>query len=214
MNFLTTGPEDSVARVLLTHGAGAPMDTPFMNSFAAAFAAHGLQTIRFEFAFMASRRTGEGSKPPPRAERVMGEFLEAVEAVGAGRPLFIGGKSMGGRVASMVAEDLFRAGRIAGLYCLGYPFHPTGRPNKLRTAHLKDLTVPTLICQGTRDSLGSREEIATYPLSPAIRIHWLEGGEHDFRPVKGSPTTAKQNLNDSADAIAAWIKALVGWRLR
>jgi predicted alpha/beta-hydrolase family hydrolase len=206
MNFLTTGPEEAEARVLLAHGAGAPMDTPFMNAFATALAEHGLRTFRFEFAYMASRRSGEGRKPPPKAERVMGEFLQAVEAAPAGGPLFVGGKSMGGRVASMVAEELFRAKKIAGLFCLGYPFHPPGRPEQLRTAHLTELTVPTLICQGTRDPFGTREDVASYSLSPAIRIHWLEGGNHDFRPEKGSGLTAKENLRSAADALAASIK--------
>jgi predicted alpha/beta-hydrolase family hydrolase len=182
------------------------MDTPFMNAFARAVADHGIQTLRFEFAYMASRRTGEGRKPPPKAERVMGEFLDAVAAIGAGPPLFIGGKSMGGRVASMVAEELYRARKIAGLFCLGYPFHPPGRPEKLRTAHLKELTVPTLICQGTRDPFGTREEVARYSLSSAIRIHWLESGDHDFRPEKGSAVTAKENLRSAADEVAAWIR--------
>lgn len=206
MNFLTTGPEKAAARVLFAHGAGAPMDTPFMNAFARAFAEHGLRTFRFEFAYMAARRTGEGRKPPPKAERVMDEFLQAVAAMGEGPPLFIGGKSMGGRVASMVAEELFRAKKIAGLFCLGYPFHPPGRPEQLRTAHLRDLTVPTLICQGTRDPFGTREEVAGYSLSPAIRIHWLASGDHDFRPEKGSGVTAKENLRSAADALAEWIK--------
>ena len=176
MKFLTTGPADSPASVLLAHGAGAPMDTPFMNAFAKALAEHGLRTLRFEFAYMASRRTGEGRKPPPKAERVMPEFLEAIASVPADRPLFIGGKSMGGRVASMIAQELFDARKIAGLFCLGYPFHPPGSPEKLRTAHLQALTVPTLICQGTRDPFGTRDDAATYPLSKAIRIHWLATG--------------------------------------
>lgn len=209
MNLLTTGPEGAIARVLLAHGAGAPMDTPFMTGIATALDEQGLQTIRFEFAYMASRRSGEGRKPPPRAERVMAEFVEAVDRVGADRPLFIGGKSMGGRVASMIAEDLFRAKRIAGLFCLGYPFHPPAKPEQLRTAHLRALSVPTLVCQGTRDPFGAREEVQTYSLSPAIRIHWLEDGDHDFRPAKGSAATAKGNLSSAADAVAAWIKSIV-----
>ena len=209
MNFLTTGPDDGIARLLLAHGAGAPMDNRFMNDFAAAAAERDLQTLRFEFAYMGSRRTGEGRKPPPRAERVMSEYLEAVDSVPSDRPLFIGGKSMGGRVASMVAEELFRARKIAGLFCLGYPFHPLGAPGKLRTAHLQALTVPTLICQGTRDPFGTREEVAAYPLSPAIHIHWLESGDHDFRPAKGSGVTAKENVRSAADAVADWIKATV-----
>jgi predicted alpha/beta-hydrolase family hydrolase len=209
MNLLRTGPTDSIARVVLAHGAGAPMDTPFMTGFAKALAEHGLQTVRFEFGYMASRRTGEGKKPPPRAEKVMGEYVQAIDALKADRPIFIGGKSMGGRVASMIAEELLRAKRIAGLFCLGYPFHPPGRPEQLRTAHLKELTVPTLICQGTRDPFGTREEVTAYPLSKAIRIHWLEAGDHDFRPAKGSVATAKGNLSSAADAVAEWIKGIV-----
>ncbi len=168
-----------------------------------------MQTIRFEFAYMAGRRTGEGRKPPPRAERVMGEYRDLVESLDEGRPLFIGGKSMGGRVASMVADELFRAGRIAGLVCLGYPFHPPGAPDKLRTAHLEILKTPALICQGTRDPFGTREEVERYPLSASIKLHWLEDGDHDFRPAKGSGVTAKQNLNTAADAVAAWVRSLV-----
>ena len=210
MNLLKTGPADSAVRVVLAHGAGAPMDAPFMTGFAKALAEHGLQTIRFEFAYMAGRRTGEGKKPPPRAETVMSEYLEVIDALEADRPLFIGGKSMGGRVASMIAEEQFRAKRIAGLFCLGYPFHPPGRPEQLRTMHLRELVVPTLICQGTRDPFGTRDEVGTYQLSKKIRVHWLEDGDHDFRPAKGSSATAKKNQRSAADAVAAWIKKIVG----
>lgn len=209
MNLLKTGPADATARVLLAHGAGAPMDTSFMNGFANSLAEHGVQVIRFEFDYMASRRRGEGRKPPPKAERVMDEYRAAVDAVGVGAPLFIGGKSMGGRVASMIAEELFRAKRISGLFCLGYPFHPPGRPEQLRTAHLKELTVPTLICQGTRDPFGTKAEVATYTLSKAIHIHWLESGDHDFRPEKGAGTTAKENLGSAADAVATFAQARI-----
>ncbi len=94
-------------------------------------------------------------------------FAELIEHLGTG-PLIIGGKSMGGRVASMVADQLFEAGRIAGLVCLGYPFHPPGKPEKLRTAHLEGLQTPTLICQGTRDEFGTRDEVLTYALAPSI----------------------------------------------
>jgi predicted alpha/beta-hydrolase family hydrolase len=186
------------------------MDTPFMNGFAKGFAEHGLQTIRFEFAYMAARRTGEGRKAPPRAETVMSEYREAVDQAGASSPIFIGGKSMGGRVASMVAQELFDADKIAGLFCLGYPFHPPGRPEKLRTEHLKALTVPTLICQGTRDPFGTKEEVGDYPLSKTIRFHWLTDGDHDFRPQKGAAVSAKDNQRSAADAIAAWIRKIVG----
>jgi uncharacterized protein len=205
MNLLRTGPDDAAAAIVLAHGAGAPMDSRFMNEFAKALGERGLRVVRFEFAYMAARRTGEGRKPPPRAERVMGEYRDLVESLEESRPLFIGGKSMGGRVASMVADELFAAKKIAGLVCLGYPFHPPGQAAKLRTAHLETLSTPALICQGTRDPFGTREEVAGYALSNSISIHWLEDGDHDFRPRRESGRTAKQNLNDAADAVAEWV---------
>lgn len=209
MNFLHDGPEDAAACVLLAHGAGAPMDSRFMNDFAAALAERGLRVSRFEFAYMAGRRTDAGRKPPPRAERVMGEYVEAVAALGAKQPLIIGGKSMGGRVASMVADELFKAGKIAGLVCLGYPFHPPGTPEKTRTAHLEKLATPALICQGMRDPFGTEADVAGYALSPSIGIHWVTAGDHDFRPAKGAGVTAKENLGTAADALAAWIDGLI-----
>ena len=112
----------------------------------------------------------------------MDEYRAAVAAVPAGAPLIIGGKSMGGRVASMVADELYAAGRIAGLACLGYPFHPPKKPEQLRTAHLVALACPALIVQGERDPFGGRAEVEGYRLSPAIRFHWAGDGDHDLGP--------------------------------
>lgn len=208
-SFLLDGPEDAPVRLLLAHGAGAPMDAAGMTAIARALAGTGLRVARFEFAYMAARRTGGGG-PPPRADKVMPEFVAAVEALGPGAPLVIGGKSMGGRVASMVADGLRADGRIAGLLCLGYPFHPPGRPTQLRTAHLAALETPTLIVQGTRDPFGSREEVATYPLSPAIEILWLEDGDHDLRPRKAvTGLTAADHLRTLAARVHAWATARV-----
>jgi predicted alpha/beta-hydrolase family hydrolase len=206
MTILQTGPADAPATLVLAHGAGAAMDSRFMNAFAEALAERGLQTVRFEFGYMAARRRGEGRKPPPRAETLKGEYRDVVAALDA-RPLFIGGKSMGGRVASMIADALYAAGRIAGLVCLGYPFHPPAKPERLRTAHLETLAAPALICQGTRDPFGTRAEAEAYALAPAIRVHWLPDGDHDFRPMKGSPATAKSNLASAADAVAAFMRS-------
>jgi predicted alpha/beta-hydrolase family hydrolase len=132
---------------------------------------------------MAARRTG-GRKPPRRAENLKSEYIAAVDELSAAGALIIGGKSMGGRVASMVADDLFADGRIAGLLCLGYPFHPPGKPAQLRTSHLEVLKTPALICQGTRDEFGTRDEVAGYKLSDQIDILWLEDGDHDLKPRK------------------------------
>ncbi len=129
-----------------------------MTAIAEALAEQGLRVVRFEFSYMAARRTEGTRKPPPRAEKLNSEYLAAIEALPLDGPLIIGSKSMGGRVASMIADELFEADRVAGLLCAGYPFHPIGKPDKLRTDHLKHLRTPTLICQGTRDQFGSMEE--------------------------------------------------------
>lgn len=154
--FLFDGPDDATVTILLAHGAGAPMDSASMTATAKALAEAGFRIARFEFGYMAARRSSEGRKPPPRAETLNPEYRAAVAELVADGPLVIGGKSMGGRVASMVADDLYSAGKIAGLLCLGYPFHPPGKPEQLRTKHLAGLMTPTLICQGTRDEFGTR----------------------------------------------------------
>lgn len=206
-DFLFDGPQDARFTVLLAHGAGAPMDSAAMNATAKALADQGVRVARFEFAYMASRRTEAGRKPPPKAETVMPEYVAAVDALGpTPGPLVIGGRSMGGRVASMVADHLFDAGRIAGLLCLGYPFHPPGRPQQLRTAHLKGLKTPALICQGTRDEFGTRDEVAGYELSPAIEILWLEDGDHNLTPRKSvSGFSAADHMKTVAASVEAWL---------
>lgn len=208
--FIFDGPEDAETTVLLAHGAGAPMDSDWMNGLARLLAAEGLRVARFEFPYMAGRRTGAGAKPPPKAERVMADYVAAIEDLGAvqGR-LIIGGKSMGGRVASMIAGEAFAAGQIAGLLCLGYPFHPSGKPERLRTAHLADLAMPTLICQGTRDSLGTKDEVEGYALSPRVEVMWLEDGDHDLKPRKSvSGFSAADHMGRVARGVGAWVGRL------
>src|SRR5260221_34894 len=138
VDFLLDGPEDARVNILLAHGAGAPMDSASMTSAAGALAGVGFRVARFEFDYMAGRRIGN-RKSPPRAETLIPEYAAAVETLGARGPLIIGGKSMGGRVASMVADELHATGKVGGLLCLGYPFHPPGKPAQLRTMHLADL---------------------------------------------------------------------------
>lgn len=203
--FLIDGPVDAPATILLAHGAGAPMDSASLNAVTKAFTATGLRVARFEFEYMAARRSAATRKPPPRAEKLQSEYIAAVDALGPASSLIIGGKSMGGRVASMVADQLYAAGRIAGLLCIGYPFHPIGKPDQLRTAHLTAIKTPALIVQGTRDPFGTREEVAGYTLSGAIEIFWLEDGDHDLRPRKAvSGFTAADHVRAMADRVAAW----------
>lgn len=117
---------------------------------------------------------------------------------------------MGGRVASLVADDLYAAGTIAGLVCLDYPFHPLSKPDQLRTSHLAALATPTLICQGTRDGFGSPDEVARYDLSPQIEMVWIEDGDHGLKPRKSvTGLTEAQSLNAVAAAIRAWVGKII-----
>jgi predicted alpha/beta-hydrolase family hydrolase len=199
VDFLIDGPAKATCSILLGHGAGAPMDSPAMTAIAKSLSDAGFRVARFEFDYMASRRTSSGRKPPPRAETLKPEYVAAIAALKARGPLIIGGKSMGGRVASMIADEQ----HAAGLLCLGYPFHPVGKPTQLRTAHLADLKTPALIVQGTRDPFGTPDEVATYKLSKAVEILWLEDGDHDLRPRKAiSGFSAADHLKRMAGAVA------------
>ena len=207
--FLFDGPETDDVTILLAHGAGAAMDSTAMTMATAALASVGIRVVRFEFGYMAARRTSGARKPPPKAERLMDEYRTAIRELGASGKLVIGGKSMGGRVASMIAGEEHAAGRVAGLVCLGYPFHPPGKPESLRTAHLENLATPTLICQGTRDLFGTKEEVVAYSLSPRIEILWLEDGDHDLRPRKTvSGFSAADHMKTMAETVRAWIARL------
>lgn len=207
--FLSSGPDDAAATLLLAHGAGAGMESSFMVQMAQLLADRNVRTLRFEFAYMAARRDGGKRRPPPKAELLAGEYRAAVEAarktIRTG-PLAIGGKSMGGRVASFVADELFAAGEVQALVCIGYPFHPPNKPQQLRTAHLEALACPTLIVQGDRDPFGGKPEIGDYALSSAIRFHWADDGDHDLGPRGASGFTRKGNLAAAADAIAAFLR--------
>jgi len=203
--ILWTAPEGggSDATLLLAHGAGAPMDSAWMNEIATLVASRGIRVARFEFAYMAGRRSGSRGAAP-KAERVLDEYRAVVQRVGGGN-LFIGGKSYGSRVASMVADELLDAGKIRGLVCLGYPFHPPGKPLQLRTTHLTGIRTPTLICQGERDPFGGRAEVAGYGLSPEVTVRWFEDADHELRPRKASGFSAAQHLVTAADAVAAFM---------
>jgi len=113
---------------------------------------------------------------------------------------------MGGCVASMIADALFEADRIAGLLCVGYPFHPIGKPQQLRTEHRQTLRTPVLICQGTRDPFGTKDEVGGHELSPAIQLECFEDGDHDLKPRKRvSGFTQADHMKRMATAVPEWI---------
>jgi predicted alpha/beta-hydrolase family hydrolase len=196
MDVLWAGPEGGAATLVLAHSAGAPMDSAWMTAICTLLGDRGIRTARFEFAYMAGRRQGI-RRPPPKAELAVGDYRDAVAEIVAlaGSPVIIGGKSYGGRVASMVADELHDQGTVSGLVCLGYPFHPPQRPEQLRTAHLMTLGTPALICQGTRDPFGGPDEVAGYGLSPRIEVRWFDG-DHDVQ--------SRARLAPVADAVAAF----------
>ena len=207
-SFLFDGPEGAPVALALAHGAGAPMDSPFMAHLARGLGARGLRVARFEFPYMAAARAHGKRRPPDRAPVLLESWRSAIAALAgprdesrdkradnpadkrAGRPgLAIGGKSLGGRMASLIADEE----GVRALVCLGYPFHPPGKPDKLRTEHLENLETPCLILQGERDPFGTRDEVAGYRLSPSIRIAWCPDGDHSFKPRKASGRSQEDN---------------------
>ncbi|WP_447748601.1 alpha/beta fold hydrolase [Pseudomonas nicosulfuronedens] len=199
-------PREVSATLVLAHGAGAPMDSVFMDDIAARLAERGIAVLRFEFPYMAMRRE-DGRRRPPNPQKQLLECWRQVYAqVRAGVPgkLAIGGKSMGGRMASLLADEL----GADALVCLGYPFYAAGKPEKPRVAHLAELKTPTLIVQGERDALGDRSTVEDYLLSPAIHLRWLAAADHDLKPLKASGYTHVDHLASAAKEISNFLDCL------
>lgn len=190
----------AIATYIFAHGAGAPMDSDFMQDMAERLSAMGVRVIRFEFPYMVERRENGKRRPPNRQPELLACWREVIIEVQKlyPSPLFIGGKSMGGRMATLLLGAAEPDLAIAGAVCFGYPFHPQGKPEKLRTEHLLDMAVPTLIVQGSRDALGNIDEIAGYGLSEAVVMHWLDDGDHDLKPRVKSGYTHQQHKSMAA----------------
>jgi uncharacterized protein len=183
---LTDGPDDAKATYLFAHGAGGPMDHPWMTRVARSLAERGIRVVRFNFPYMEERR-----RAPDRQPVLLDTYRKVIEEHGGGANVAIGGKSMGGRMATMVADEM----NVRGVVVFGYPFHPPGKPEQLRTAHLETLRTKALILQGTRDTFGRREEVDRYKLSPAINVYWLEGGDHSLSPA----SNVNRAVSEAAD---------------
>lgn len=187
---------------LFAHGAGAGMDHEFMVSVANGLSAHGIRVIRFNFPYM-ERRMAEGTKrPPDRAPKLLEAFEHQIEQISG--PLVIGGKSMGGRMASHLADHP----RVLGVACLGFPFHPPGKPEKYKGEHLATINKPCLILQGERDTFGKKEEFDTFDLSSSIETLFIPDGDHGFKPRKRSGYTEMGNIELAVNAIAGFIKTV------
>lgn len=203
LHFLDNGPADSERVFLFAHGAGAPMDSGFQDAVARGLAERGIRVLRFEFPYMAARREDPPRKrPPDRMPVLLDTWRNAIAQAGGARP-YIGGKSMGGRAASLLADEV----DCAGLICLGYPFHPAGKPDRLRTEHLQTLRTRSLIVQGERDPMGSRPEMEGYGLSDRIELCWMPDGDHSFKPRKRSGHSEQGNLERAIQAVADFTAA-------
>lgn len=197
-----------LGRLLFAHGAGAGMDSPFMRQFVTALENHGVQTLSFDFAYMQRIRATGKKRPPPKMDVLVEELARwqsLIQAAVAG-PLWLGGKSMGGRVASLLAADQ----PVDGLVIAGYPFHPPRRPEKLRLAHWPRVTCPALILQGERDPFGTRQEVEHYvehdALPPCTRLAWLADGNHDFVPRRASGMNQQILIDEAARYAASFVR--------
>lgn len=206
--FLIDKPSVPEAVLVLAHGAGAGSDSDFMQDIAAQLCALGIAVVRFDFPYMHTiQKTGK-RRPPDKIDKLTAHFLAQIDQIEQdpqlnGLPIFIGGKSMGGRVSTLI---LNQAARVQGAVVLGYPFHPPGKPEKLRTAHLMTLEKPLLIVQGERDTFGTSAQITEYGLPDSIQLHFLADGDHSLKPRKSSGFTQTQHIQSAAEVIMRFIQ--------
>jgi len=197
--------ENAVAAFVFAHGAGAGQMSGFMVEAARGLADRSITTATFDFPYITARR-----KVPDRApvlEQAWREALDAARSRTGTLPLFIGGKSMGGRIASHVAAQ-GGGGALKGLIFFGYPLHPPGRPEQRRDAHLPDIQAPMLFIQGGKDPFGGGDEIrALLPRLPRAVLHEIAGGDHSFR-VPGGKARQPQAMLEVLDTAAAWMRSL------
>lgn len=203
-NWLIDGEEHSQYTFVFAHGAGAGMDHEFMQSVAKGLAFKGIRVIRFNFPYMIKRAEDGKRRPPDSAPKLLEAYQEVIEQVDAQR-LVIGGKSMGGRMASHLSEHE----KVVGVACLGFPFHPPGKPDKYKGEHLAELSKPCLILQGERDTFGKREEFPAFDLSDSVSVEFIPDGDHSFKPRKSSGHTEQQNIALAVEKLAKFIKGAI-----
>ena len=212
--------------IILGHGAGAGQHTPFMRLFARGLAERGFDVLTFNFVYMELKK-----KVPDRNDKLELCYRAVIDAAAKhkklkGNRIVIGGKSMGGRIASQVAAHFARypdaqdtlegvgstwlRPTLSGLVFLGYPLHPPGRPDKLRDAHLPDIKVPMLFVQGSRDAFGTEEEIRNLirRLKLNAKLHSIAGGDHSLKAPKSTGLSQDEIHKQAMDFVASWIRSL------
>ncbi|MCQ4053704.1 alpha/beta fold hydrolase [Aeromonas sp. SG16] len=198
------GAVDAPVRILLAHGAGAGMEHAFLAKLSRLLAGPDIEVVRFNFPYMSKRALDGKRRPPDRQPVLLAHWREMVREFAHTR-LFLAGKSMGGRMAAEISDEIYCEMNAAGLLILGYPFHPPARPDRWRGEALKQIKTPTLLLQGERDTFGSRVELADFPFSSAVSVHWLTDGDHGFKPRKSSGLCEQDNLQQAANRIRQFV---------
>jgi len=196
--------QPAIAQFIFAHGAGAGSDSDFMQHMAKLISAQGVDVGLFDFEYMKIAKQTNKRRPPERAPKLITYYEQVLTNAQPDLPLFIGGKSMGGRMASMLACSTEQS--LSGVIAFGYPFHPPGRPEKLRTEHFADIVCPFLVLQGERDTFGTREELLTMKMPKQPLFTWLSDGDHSLKPRKKSGVTEQQNRETAALSAVEFIK--------
>ncbi|MDO6426812.1 hypothetical protein Q4489_07295 [Thalassotalea sp. 1_MG-2023] len=201
--------EQPIAHFLFAHGAGADMNSTFMENMTTALNKRNISVTRFNFHYM-DKRLSDGKKyPPDRMPKLLERFAEAISTLHITAPLFLLGKSMGSRVAATLTNELIENPKgnpeIRGVICLGYPFHPINKIEQLRLEPLINNHYSILILQGDRDKLGNKEEVLSYELPENITTIFLPDGDHDLKPRVKSGYTHEQNLQSAVDHIERFV---------
>lgn len=185
---------------VFAHGAGAPMDSDFMEVVTAGLVSNGIKVVRFEFPYMQQIRETGKRRPPDRQPALLEHFRAVIDEVGT-ENIVIGGKSMGGRMATVLATEM----DVPGVAVLGYPFHALAKPEKVRIDHFCQLRAPVLICQGERDAMGSSDDVVQYRLPDQVTMEWYADGDHDLKPRKSSGHTHDAHLTHAIQRVSQFI---------
>ena len=203
-----------LGRLLFAHGAGAGQQSPFMRQFVTSLAAQGVQVLCVDFPYMQQMQETGKRRPPPPIAQTLDQFAQwyALLADLFDEPLWIGGKSMGGRVATLFASkqptsNPLSDSAVPGVVVAGYPFHPTKAPDKLRLDHWPAIACPMLILQGERDPFGTQDEVAGYTLPSNAQLAWLRDGDHDFKPRRFSGLTQTVLIDEATQVAASFVRA-------
>lgn len=213
MGPLSVHGQAKMGRLLFAHGAGAGQQSPFMRQFVTSLAGRGIQILCIDFPYMQQIQETGKRRPPPPIAQTLGQFAEwyaLLDCLFEG-PLWIGGKSMGGRVATLfaskqLAREQPHSNSVPGVVVAGYPFHPTKAPTKLRLDHWPFIQCPLLVIQGERDPFGTQEEVAGYTLPANAQLAWIKDGDHDFKPRRVSGLTQTVLIDEATQVAASFVR--------